>query len=73
LKENTFIVRSQKATGRTVRLATIGRAFCRCTAAIWRNHVIRIMAAIREVNEDCLSFVIPQKQGVAAARHGDAK
>jgi hypothetical protein len=40
---------------------------------MWRNFVIRTMAAIREVDEDCLSFVIPQKQGVAAARHGDAK
>lgn len=76
LKENTFIGGRLGPALRTTRSAATRRAFHRCTAAIWRNHVIRIKAAIREaiweVNEDCLSFVIPQKQGVAAAAHEDA-
>jgi hypothetical protein len=56
---------------REVRSRTTGLAGDRCTAAMWRNFVIAIAAAIPELDEDCLSFVIPRKQGVAAAGHGD--
>jgi hypothetical protein len=73
LKRNNFINGRSVLDGQAARSAASGRRFVRCTAAMWRNFVIRTMAAIREVDEDCLSFVIPQKQGVAAARHGDAK
>ncbi|KAF0115356.1 MAG: hypothetical protein FD150_1024 [Rhodobacteraceae bacterium] len=73
LKRNTSIKDRSILGGQVARSAANGPAGVRCAAAIRHDSVIRNKAAIREVDEDCLSFVIPQQQGVAAARHGDTK
>jgi hypothetical protein len=49
-----------------------GRDFCR-GAAIWRNLDRLILAVVPVLDKDCLSFVMPQKQGSAAAGHGDTR
>lgn len=55
------------------KVAHQGRHRQRQGAAQWRNSGILIRAAFRELHEECLSFVMPQKQGVAAAGFGDFK
>ena len=42
-------------------------------AAIWRNPDSAIRACVPEPDKDCLSFVMPQKQGGAAAGQGDTR
>lgn len=59
--------------GHFAPLSRIGPALGCCAAAMWRKWGIRSVAAIPELDEDCLSFVIPAKQGIAAAGHEDAR
>jgi len=73
LKKGVFIRGQPDFSSHEASLAAARRVPGRCTAAMWRNFVIRIMTLFPELAEDCLSFVIPQQQGVAAAGHGDAK
>lgn len=52
------------------------RSEARCSrrgAAIWRNLDRLILAVVPVLDKDCLSFVMPQKQGSAAAGHGDTR
>jgi hypothetical protein len=44
----------------------------RRVAAIWRNSDTGFVTMIRELREECLSFVMPAQQGSPVAGHGDS-
>jgi hypothetical protein len=73
MKRNKFRISSSGGTGKSLwPHRSEGRDFCR-GAAIWRNLDRLILAVVPVLDKDCLSFVMPQKQGSAAAGHGDTR
>jgi hypothetical protein len=54
----------------SARLDGVPKYVSCAAAAKWRKFVDLIRHRVREVHEECLSFVIPQQQGKPVAGHG---
>ena len=73
LKYNNFIShRSGRERTKHVLMRSAPSPDCRA-AAIWRNLGAPNLATVPELDKECLSFVMPQKQGGTASGHGDIR
>jgi hypothetical protein len=73
LKVNNYPTELRGRARRLLHLRPSEAARFRCNAAIWRNPEAPNWAIVPELDKECLSFVMPQKQGGAAAGQGDTR
>jgi hypothetical protein len=73
MKRNDFLISLSAGAGKPPRPHRSEARDFRRSAAIGRNFDRLILAVVPVLDKDCLSFVMPQKQGSAAAGHGDTR
>jgi hypothetical protein len=73
MKSNNFRISLFDEAEKPPRLPRSETRGFRRGAAIGRNFDRQIVAVVPVLDKDCLSFVMPQKQGSAAAGHGDTR